>query len=395
MQINKPMALMLASFLLAPKGANRVSKKRSMSSYILRFLLLSIFVIFVLSACQSRDSAEYIFENYLYRLSNSLQVDRESLPTLNAINTSSLERLSSYPVRRELQNNIPSININLLEFLRLSECELQRHIGQRNGGLGRVMGSTQQLIYDAKFIALAEPCLSQLESTSALSKTLTLAYDHKIQYLSASIWNASFASKEFSYLFSLGTNPLSLTAAMEQPLQLSNALKIIAQRYERLMEGGFSAESLDDIETYYQVVESSKRIGELRLSLQATTRMLQQADNVLSVRINEKPLCRQQQSNAQFTIVNNVFYKYYIGQVQPYIAGLHQQGTEMFVIIDALVRLQVSTQGSNQAQTKQLNDFWGKVYRDDDSEWQLFNQQVKAHTLHWQALLKQCGKLPS
>ena len=393
------MALMLASFLLASKGSktgsNKISKKRNVSSYILRFLLPSIFFVFVLSACQSRDSAEYIFENYLYRLSNSLQVDSDSLPALHAINTSSSERLSSYPVRRELQKNIPSININLLEFLRLSECELQRHIGQRNGGLGRVMGSTQQLIYDAKFIALAEQCLSQLDSASELSKTLRRAYDHKIQFLPSSIWNASFASKEFAYLFSLGATPLSLTAVMEQPLQLSNALKNITQKYKRLMDDDFGEESLDDIETYYQVVESSKRIGELRLSLQATTRMLQQADDILSVRINERPLCRQQQSNAQFTIVNNVFYKYYIGQVQPYIAGLHQQGIEMFVIIDALVELQVSTQASGQAQVKQLNDFWEKVYRNDNSEWQLFNQQVKAHTLHWQALLKQCGKLPS
>ncbi len=378
---------MLASFLLV----SRIPKKRHMSSYILRFFLPSVFFVFLLPACQSRDSSEYIFENYLYRLSNSLQVDNESLSTLSTLSASSLGRLSSYPIRRELQKSIPSININLLEFLRLSECELQRHIGQRNGGLGRVMGSTQQLIYDAKFIALAEQCLSQLDSASELSKTLRRAYDHKVQFLPSSIWNASFASKEFTYLFSLGASPLSLAATMEQPLQLSNALKNITQKYRRLMDGDFTAESLDDIETYYQIIESSKRIGELRLSLQATTRMLQQADDVLSVRINKKPLCRQQQSNAQFTIVNNVFYKYYIGQVQPYIAGLHQQGAEIFVIIESLVTLQASNQG----QAKQLDDFWGKVYRDDNSEWQLFNRQVKSHTLHWQALLKQCGKLPS
>jgi hypothetical protein len=384
------MALRLASLLLVSNPSKKEYQKRNVSSYTLRFFLSPVFLVvlfsLLLSACQSRDSSEYIFENYLYRLSNSLQVDNESLSTLSA-SSPSAQALSSYPARRELQSDIPSININLLEFLRLSECELQRHIGQRNGGLGRVMGATQQLIYDVKFIALAKQCLSQLDPKSRLSTTLRLAYDHKRQYLSSSIWNASFASKEFAYLFSLGASPLSLSAALEQPLQLNNALKNITQKYDRLISDDFSVDSIDDIETYYQVIESSKRMGELRLSLQATTRMLQQADEILSIRINEKPLCRQQQSNPQFTIVNNVFYKYYIGQVQPYIAGLHKQATNVFSVVDELVNIQ--------DENHTLHVFWDNVYRSDNSEWQLFNQQVKTHTLHWQALLKQCGKLPS
>jgi len=377
------MALKLVKRLLVPI----MPKKRNVSSYTLRFFLPTVLFAFVLSACQSRDSSKYIFDNYLYRLSNSLQVDRESLPQLN--NTaSSLSPLPLYPARRELKKYIPSININLLEFLRLSECELQRHIGQRNGGLGRVMGETQQLIYDAKFIALAEQCLSQLEPASTLFSTLTRAYDHKRQYLPSSIWNASFASKEFAYLFSLGASPLSLPAVTEQPLQLTNALKNIRQKYQQLISGNFTEDALGDIESHYQIIESSKRMGELRLSLQATTHMLQQADKILSVRINESPLCRQQQANAKFTIVNNVFYKYYIGQVQPYISGLHKQSVIVFSAIDELVKMQ------EPSRTQALTGFWAAVYRDKDSEWQLFNRQVKAHTLNWQALLKQCGKLP-
>jgi len=123
--------------------------------------------------------------------------------------------------------------------------------------------------------------------------------------------------------------------------------------------------------------------------LQAATHMLQQADKILSVRINERPLCRQQQANAQFTIVNNVFYKYYIGQVQPYISGIYKQSVVVFSAIDELVKIQ------EPSRIQALTDFWAAVYRDKNSEWQLFNRQVKNHTLNWQALLKQCGKLPS
>jgi hypothetical protein len=377
------MALILASIL----SFLQTPKKRNVLVFTVRFFLP--FLFFVLSSCQSRDSAEYIVDDYLYRLSNSLQVEPPALPKVSV--------LLAYPSRRVLQKDIPRININLLEFLRLSECELQRHIGQRNGALGRVMESTQQLIYDAKFVALAAQCLSQLNSSSALSKTLIRAYDHKRQYLPSSIWNASFASKEFSYLFSLGAHPLSSITVRQQPLQLTHALTRLHQTYGPLLgvdaihRASLNEHPLDEIEAYYQVIESSKRIGELRLSLQSITRALQQADEMLSVRINARPLCRQQQSNAQFTIVNNVFYKYYIGQVQPYIAALHKQSADVFVAIDALVRLQEI----NQMQTAEFTFFWNKVYRSDDGEWQSFNQAVEAHTVNWKKLLKQCGGLPS
>jgi hypothetical protein len=333
----------------------------------------------MLSACESRDSAAYIFDNYLYRLSNSLQVKRETVGIATP--------LASYPTRRDLQVKTPRININLLDFLRLSECELQRHVGQRNGVLGRVMESTQQLIYDAMFLSLAKQCLVQLQAGSTLANMLQTAYDHKSQHLSASVWNATFASKEFNYLFSLGAKPLSLTAVKEQPLQLNNALAKLTQGYRRLLKKEPTEIFLTAVESHYQIIESSKRLGELRLSMQAVMHTLQQADSLLLARIQQNPLCQKQQGNSQFTIVNTVFYKYYIGQVQPYIAALHQQSNSVFLEMDELLAIQYVPVS--------VVYFWGEVYKNDNSEWQRFDQAVKTHTLNWQELLKQCGKLPN
>ena len=84
--------------------------------------------------------------------------------------------------------------------------------------------------------------------------------------------------------------------------------------------------------------------------------------------------------------MNTVFHKYYIGQVQPYIAALHQQSSSVFLEIDELLAIQ-------QAPVN-IVSFWGEVYH-NNSEWQGFNRAIKTHTLNWQALLRQCGKLPS
>jgi hypothetical protein len=375
MQINKCKALKLARAL--PALSRR--KKRKVYLFTLRFLLPAILFLFILSACQSHDSAAYVFDNYIYRLSNSLQVKRETVGIVKL--------LPSYPSRRNLQKNIPRISINLLEFLRLSECELQRHIGQRNGALGRVMESTQQLIYDVTFLSLAKQCLTQLQPGSTLANTLQTAYEHKLTYFPASAWNATFASKEFNYLFSLGAKPLSLTAVKEQPLQLNNALAKLTRGYRRLLNEEWVEDFLTNIETHYQIIESSKRLGEIRLSLQVATHTLREADSLLLARTKKNPLCQKQQGNSQFTIVNAVFHKYYIGQVQPYIAALHQQSSSVFLEIDELLAIQ-------QAPVN-IVSFWGEVYHSNNSEWQGFNRAVKTHTLNWQALLRQCGKLPS
>lgn len=354
-------------------------KKHNRLLRLLCFFLPFLLSISLLSSCQPRDSAEYIFDNYLYRLSNSLQVNRAD----DFVTTP----LLLYPSRREIEKDIPSININLIEFLRLSDCELQRHVGQRNGGLGRVMVSTQQLIYDAKFLALAQQCLAQLSPDSSLASTVELAYQHKKKYLPDSVWNATFASKEFAYLFSLGTKPLSSATVSEQPRALVDALSQLTEGYKNLLHYHPSETFLENIESHYQIIESSKRLGELRLSMRIMIDTLQQADQLLLARIEQKPLCRNQQSNAQFTIVSNVFYKYYIGEVQPYISALYRQSKAIFLAVDGLLALQQTPQ--------ELTSFWNEVYGDDNSEWQRFNKAIKIHTLHWQSLLKQCGKLPS
>ncbi|MGS2717216.1 DUF3080 family protein [Eionea flava] len=339
-----------------------------------------ILLLAALVSCESRDSARYIMDNYLYRLSNSLQVER------NPDALEALPPLTPYPDRRDLQKSIPRININLLEFLRLSECELQRHIGAKNGALGRVMEATQQLAYDATFLRLAKTCLEQLPSNTLLAQTLQEAYQHKQEYLPYSVWNATVASKEFSYLFSLGTQALSFTEVKRQSLQLQEALKQLNQGYQQLLKTESADVFVNGVESHYQTIESSKYIGEIRLSLQIVTYTLQQADQMLEQRMDERPLCVSQQKSSQFMIVDNVFHKYYIQQVQTYFSTLHQQTSVLFSAIDALL---ITLEMDNKTHL-----FWQSVYQSDDSEWARFTTAIKRHTQYWQILLEQCGQRP-
>lgn len=351
-------------------------------------ILLLLSVCLFMTACESRDSASYIMDNYHYRLSNSLDLEPEPESVTNELTVS--VQLLPYPVRRELQYTIPSMRINLLEFLRLSQCELQRHVAKKNGALGRVMEDTQHVIYDALFLQLADRCMNRLADDSELKATLGAAYEHKLQYLPHIIWNATIASKEFAYLFSLGAQAFTLSEAKQHPQQLLSALEKLNQGYQQLRSGQSTGDFLDHLEPQYQIIASTKHVGRLRLSLQAVTQTLQQADQLLLQRIQGRPLCYREQSNPQSRIVDTVFHKYYIQQVQTYLAGLHQQASALFLVIDQLV----ATITVDPQRERILQHFWQSVYRAPDSEWSVFNQAIETHTNHWQTLLRQCGQLP-
>jgi hypothetical protein len=88
----------------------------------------------LLSSCGQRQGLESLLDNYHYRLSNVFEFEHsDHLAEMNE------DALPLYPSRRQLHQPLSPISVNLLEFLRLSRCDLQRLIGERNSSLGKFM----------------------------------------------------------------------------------------------------------------------------------------------------------------------------------------------------------------------------------------------------------------
>jgi hypothetical protein len=347
--------------------------------FCLRKICFIASCIFLVS-CGSPKSAESIFDNYVDRLANSLDIERADYMA-----SSSLIR---YPLHRELIYTTEPTKINLLDFLKLSACDLQRHIGQRNSGLGRVLQPSQRLIYEYKFIELGEACLKTLDANSELYTLLEEALIIKREQLAMVRWNAVFASDEFSVLFSLSAEPLDVEMVAVQPNELYGALDDI---FKYSNANTLSAYDEIALEQAFSVIVSSKKIGEIRHSIKLTRDFLIQADILLTARLSNRPLCFNEKPNQKFDILQTVFLKFYINEIQPYIAKLHQQSEPLFSRIERLNNhLNDDTRMSSA-----FDDFWNVVYLNKDSEWQLFNTAIKVHTKNWQSLLIQCGRLPS
>ncbi|MFT5421139.1 MAG: hypothetical protein ACI9D5_001894 [Candidatus Endobugula sp.] len=286
-----------------------------------------------------------------------------------------------YPNKSALSYSIPAVEVNVLQFFQLSACELQRLIGQRNSSLGKLMKDYHALLYEYEFLILAQHCQQTLDKNGALYAALTKAIAHKKNHLHNVRWNTTFASDEMRHLFSLGSQPLTVQQLSEHPIELITALEYLDTW---LSKPTIENQTLHDS---YKVLATRKYIGELRLTMAMTVSALAQATSIIDKRLAKKPLCRQPQSNPEFKVVNRVFHLFYIGEVQPFIAKLHQQGQTLLNLID---QLQASLT-PNQI----FIHFWDAVYTAENSEWQSFNHAISTHTIAWQKLLRQCGHLPN
>ncbi len=335
---------------------------------------LLLLVIFV-AACSTEKTPDSIFENYQYRLSNSLDVDQGTV--------SDQKFTRYYPHKKQLLLEIPLLNMDLLDFLKLSQCNLQRLLGERNSSMGRMSGHSQRLLYDARFIPLAKECIEQLKAnngSSELISQLRLALEHKEKYWLNQFFNATFAGQEFIHLFSLSAEPLTIAESQSPPNRLYDALESINLAKDRKQLNA------DTFESLLAIVGSQEYVGQLRQSMALVNQHIDAANQLLDYRLNEQPLCPNLRPNEQSKIMHKVFLKFYIGEIQPYIAKVYQQSSKVFGLLDQLQEgLPVPDSFAK---------FWHTLYQSDESEWYQFQIKVADHTKRWQKLLAQCGLQP-
>ncbi len=352
----------------------------------------------LLSACAPGDRADKVLQNYQWRMSNVFELEEADLASA----VSGLQ--PRFPLRRSLIQAIPPLNINLLEFLQLSRCELQRLLGQRNSSLGLVMPVSQRFLYELSFLELAQICIIELERLSRLQpvndedarlslvRLLQAAVTHKQQWLAASYWNALWGSDEFQLLFSTATPMPRVSGLQLQPVALEEALEWLTAGSSFWQQQPRDARNRQ-LEQALAVVGSEKYLGQLRLAMVTISRVLASTTDAVAGAQQRRSICLQHTLSPRGTIMQRVFLRYYIGEVQPLISLVHQRVSSLRPLLSRA--LQVAEQLPAGQPPASLEDYWQRVWADRaDSEWGQYSRAVADHTRMWQRLLKQCGLQP-
>ncbi len=313
-----------------------------------------------------------MFEDYLVRLGRSLDQERVAITPSPPL---------AFPARRTLAIRYPRHSISLIELYKLADCELHELIARRNSILGKVARPSRQLVYELRFLALAQQCVIVIQDTeAALASELAAVITVKQQQLPQRIWQAILGAEEWRQFWNapqrLGDYPAQTSSVVMESLDYLNAAAAA------WLTGQWRVDS-QLLEHHLQRMASGDG-GALLSAWQLSHAYLAAATRTIEQRIQRGPLCIKGMTSSKGRVFDTVTRKFFIGAVQPWLAAINRRQYELMA---AVHRLEHTLNAASPASYRA----W-MVNRD-----QLLEAATAAPRQHVEAIrpvLESCGLLP-
>lgn len=284
-----------------------------------------------------------------------------------------------FPSRRDLRLAEPELSIGMLDFLKISQCDLQRLIGENNSALAKVQSASQRLFYHLTFIELAESCVASGGVEGELRTVLTSAIAAKKEAIPIYISNAFIGSQEVQGLFRpFGeVSPAQMT---QVPAMLEQALEVVAGVHRGALEARVQQDQSKVYEQALLIIGASQYAGVLVHQHQQLLSALLQ----MKVQLVERDFCVVAGNGAALLSSTKrdallfILREHYIASVQQTAAYLVRQRKQWFAL------WQVAQSGS--APVPELTNYWQQV----DKLYEQFDELLLWHTQYWQQRLERC-----
>ncbi len=290
--------------------------------------------------------------------------------------------LQAMPAARELRVDLAQPKIDFLEFLRLSDCHLQRLVAGRNSSLGKLAQPSQRLIYELEFLHHGAACQAALKATERgeLAHKLGQVLRQKREQLPVMIWQATLGAGEMRAFWKvpaeLGAYPAATAA--EVPMAMARLLR----RVERWLSNDWRVNELA-LERDLQLLKTGDG-GALLQAWKLLADELGRGTGLLNNRLAEQPLCYKEQPNQRADILLNVVQQQFIAGIQPWAVALSQR---RYQLLPAVVKLEQTLQQAEPASYHQWR-------QQRDKQFSAAFDAPKQHVAAIQPLLEQCGLAP-
>lgn len=322
----------------------------------------------ILSGCTTTTDDQW--QDYLMRLENvfGIAIDKQNRPP---------NKPFGLPRRRERQIQLDYPKINLWEFLKLYQCEVNTLIAKRNSPMGKVMPPSQQLLYALEFIPKAKKCIRQQDISQKGREALRLAIEFYESNAPRLLMNAIFHEEWEKAFHGHAIWPLDQTypSAGLPPLDRFMTIKLDLNK-----PAIPNSALLQSFEQDLKQLADSRYPGNWLRHLSEASHYLTVSNVALS---QAKTLCPLGRGNRKSEIMQNVFVKYFNGQVQPWISQLHRFGQSFEPQLATLA------QGS-----ASMERFHHKLFSAPTGPWLLFQQAWRQHVHLWQQHLGSCQLMP-
>lgn len=315
----------------------------------------------LLTACFSEDQSVTLMEDYQKRLATILGTDVPEMPDVKMV---------SLPRKRELTTEVAAVNLGLLDAYELRKCGLFHLIAERNSILGKVADPFHRLDYEVAFIQTARGCMNNSLSP-AVKKQLEDAIALKESQFQTLLWNSIAQSDVWLKQLSLSVHTL--------PIEKSDYVETI-QAITQFSNLAISFPTRPvDVISWQQPIEAKAVLGPLFTSLEKQTALLRQTSNFLDANLHSV-LCGQNLNMTQLERLKTVFYKYYVAQIQPYLAQVDSLYRDVEPALANLEKLPAPAAFDSYKHAY----LGGKAYEE-------FQHETKRHALVWTQLFERCN----
>ncbi|RQW63598.1 DUF3080 domain-containing protein [Vibrio viridaestus] len=326
-------------------------------------IVVIVFLLFSLTSCTDDHLPTQAFSTYQERIASILNVNEVDLSTPD---------YSLLPDKREIPIVIERQSMGLVDSYSLKSCGLFELIAEKNSILGKVSDPFRNLDYELKFIKIGSQCLAadlKPEIKQFIAKIIAEKQRNLTLYWQAVLYHSEAMRVQLGKAEWLVSGiPTSET---ETALKNLSSLFPLIKNPENL-----ASITVIKVTSSQEDLEKQPLLGPLLFSMQTTTSWLNQITQWLQQN-DERLLCGPNRDKTKTLYLRNVFYKYYIGVIQPYLATLDS----------VYYRIEAST----------------VIFDIPDSQYvypiknahTLFRKSIQKHVHYWQSLFERCNISPT
>lgn len=265
---------------------------------------------FLLLGCQRAKDVDYLWQDYGQRLSNVIE------HPYTAADFVPQQISRPKPVTR------PSQTISILETLSLSHCQLGTLIADHNSTLGKVAPPSQQFIYQIRFIQLAPACIATLEA-GPLRRELTQALKQKQDGAMEDFNRVLTRDRSITQSLFIGYDSLVLDKTHAGRFELESALGQLLDIKRAIAQQAWQQIDTKQIEPTLALLAHQSLLPKYLRSLSYSQAQLVALNDYLTEHA-ASITCRPGHANHKQEILQNVFHKFYLAQIQAYLSQLNQ-----------------------------------------------------------------------
>lgn len=335
--------------------------------------------LFTLLGCFGGGTVKQSIEDYAARLSRVLDV---SLPdSFNEKITIPLPKLADSAT---LKHNIEGVSINLREFYALQDCELGTVVAERNTSLGKSQLPSQRLAYESKLLTALKNCEAALakdgstdQNNAALAATIASWRKQKSQDYSKTWANLIQGSQELRLALNTPERLMSVENNKDA-LSSVNALYYLDSlnnKNERPIDSS-------ELEQQLQIIRSARLPATVWHTQQTLTQNLSLLTSMLASELDAVN-CPEGRASDKAKILRNVFYLFFIEQIQPVGSLVNQYHYKLAPLWEDWL-----------AQPLLHKEFKRYIKQQTQDGFTEYSNAMKAHVNLWQNFLGRCNLSP-